>query len=99
MASAMGADVIACRECDWLHGRIERFEAGSGRHAQVEATWTARRLPQGAAAVCRAAFTNELPGRETNAAAAALSAVTIRLADAVAFSLARLHQGDGNRCP
>lgn len=79
--------------------RIERFEAVPGRSAQVEGSWTARKLPQGEAAVCRASFSQDLPARVPEAAALALSAAVVRLAETVAVSLERLNQGQGNKCP
>lgn len=78
--------------------RIERFEAGPGHAALVDAGWTLRRLPDGGSAVCRAVFTGETADT-AEAAARTLSAATIRLADAVAESLQRLDRGGPASCP
>ena len=78
--------------------RIERFEAGPGHAALVDAGWTLRRLPEGSSAVCRVV----IPGDAADgpdAAARTLSAATARLADAVAESLQRLDQGAATPCP
>jgi len=71
--------------------RVERFEAAA--QATVEASWSLRKLPQGEAVVCRSSFSQPMSARTPEGAAAALSAGTARLSDAVAASLA------GMKCP
>ncbi|MDO8608108.1 MAG: PqiC family protein [Phaeospirillum sp.] len=78
--------------------RIERFEAIPGKTAQVEGSWTARRLPRGAPVVCRANFTIALPGRTPEAAAAALAVGAGQLALALADSLGGLTQDKADTC-
>ena len=78
--------------------RIERFEAGPGHAALVDAGWTLRRLPEGAAAVCRLVIQGDAADNP-DAAARALSAATVRLADAVGESLQRLESGAAASCP
>lgn len=77
--------------------RIERFDAAPGGNATVEASWTARQLPTGPAATCRAAFVAPLAGATPDAAAAGLADATRRLSAAVASSLA--HLGGSAPCP
>lgn len=79
--------------------RIERFEAVPGRSAVVEGSWTARRLPQGGLATCRASITISLPGLTPDAAASALSDGTGQLARLVADSIGGLDQGVASACP
>ena len=79
--------------------RIERFEAVPGRSAIVEGAWTARRLPQGRSATCRAGMTVPLPGQTADAAAAALSAATGQLARRVADSLGHRDPDGTPSCP
>lgn len=79
--------------------RIDRFEAGPGRAARVDAEWIARRLPDGPAAVCRASFGQGGGADTPDAAVRSLSEATERLADAVAVSLARLDAGVAGGCP
>lgn len=78
--------------------RIERLDAVPGRIAVVEGSWTARRLPQGKSAVCRAGFAATPAAATTEASVAALAAGTARLADAVADSLERLENGADDPC-
>lgn len=77
--------------------RIERFEAVAGRQATVEATWTARRLPQGAAQTCRAAASAAIAGTTTEASVEALSEASSVLAAQIAEGLAGLDAGAS--CP
>lgn len=77
-----------------LAARIDRFDAVPGAAATVEASWTLRRLPRGASAACRAAFSAPLAGDSADAAAVALAAASRRLADAMADSLTRLERGE-----
>jgi hypothetical protein len=79
--------------------RIERFDALPGRSAVVEASWTARKVPQGPSSICRAGFAAPLVDATTAAAVAALSDATGRLAEAIADALARLDQGIADSCP
>lgn len=79
--------------------RMERFEAVPGRSAVVDGTWTMRRLPNGAAATCRAGFSETLSGTGAGAAAEALSQGTQRLAEVVTNSLGRLDRGETQPCP
>lgn len=79
-----------------LAARFERFEA-RGRTAQVAATWTVRRLPDGAAAACRAAASAAMPEADAAAAAQALGEASRTIADAIAASLVRL--GTPAPCP
>jgi len=78
--------------------RIERFEAKVGAAATVEASWTARRLPQGHGATCRVSVSLPLPDRTPNAAAAALAEAAGRMAGAVTDSLGRLDQSAADPC-
>ncbi len=79
--------------------RIERFEAVPGRTAIVEGSWTARRLPQGRSATCRASVTVPMPDRTPEGAAVALSIGAGRLARQVADSIGRLDQNGATPCP
>ncbi|HVI50537.1 MAG TPA: PqiC family protein [Candidatus Sulfotelmatobacter sp.] len=79
--------------------RIERFDAGKGRPALVDASWSVRRLPEGEAAVCRASFSQGSSAETPDAAAQALSAATAQLAEAIAVSLERLNLGLADKCP
>ncbi len=79
--------------------RIERFAADPGRQAAVDASWTVRKLPQGAPAVCRAGFVVPLPDTSPDGAAAALAEGTGRLAEAVAASIGGLEAGASAVCP
>ncbi|PKU25087.1 PqiC family protein [Telmatospirillum siberiense] len=79
--------------------QIERFEAVPGRSAVVEGSWTARRLPQGASATCRAGITVALPALTADAATAALSDGTSQLARLIADSIDGLEQGVASVCP
>lgn len=79
--------------------RIERFEAVPGRNALIQGSWTARRLPQGASATCRASVTVPLPATSTEAAATALSDGTAQLSRLVADSIDRLNQNNSDACP
>jgi len=79
--------------------RIERFEAVPGRNALVQGSWTARRLPQGQSATCRASISVPLPATSTEAAATALSDGTAQLSRLVADSIDRLNQNNSNACP
>ena len=79
--------------------RIERFEAGPGRSAIVEGSWTARHLPQGPSATCRASISVPLPAGTPEGAAAALSDGTGRLAQQVADSIGHLDQDGAPGCP
>jgi len=78
--------------------RIERFEAKLGSAATVEASWTARRLPQGRSSTCRVSMSLPLPERTPSAAAAVLADATGQMARAVADSLAQLDQGAADPC-
>lgn len=79
-----------------LATRFERFEARGG-FAQVAATWTIRRLPEGPAAACRAAATAPLADASPAAAAQGLGRASREVAAQIAESLRRL--GQGNPCP
>lgn len=79
--------------------RIERFEATPGQAAVVGGSWTARQLPQGRSATCRASITVPLLDRTPEGAAAALSAGTGRLTRQVADSVGRLDQNVAPACP
>lgn len=78
--------------------RIERLDVVPGRIAVVEGSWTARRLPQGKPAVCRAGFAATPTALTTEASVAALATGTARLADAVTDSLERLESGADDPC-
>lgn len=78
--------------------RIERLDVVPGRIAVVEGSWTARRLPQGKPAVCRAGFAATPTALTTEASVAALAEGTARLADAVTDSLERLESGADDPC-
>ncbi|MGE5518223.1 MAG: membrane integrity-associated transporter subunit PqiC [Bacteroidota bacterium] len=78
--------------------RMERLEALAGRQAVAEATWTLRKLPQGQPAICRAAAAEPLAATTPDAAVAALSRASARVAEAVAASVERLHQGGATPC-
>jgi len=78
--------------------RLDRFDASPGHRAVVEGSWTARRLPQGAPAACRAGFAVPLPDPSSDAAVAALADGANRLAAALADSLARLDRGEADPC-
>ena len=82
--------------------RIERLDAQPGQGAVVEASWTARRLPQGAATVCRASFATPFAvggtGNGADQAVAALTEATARMARSVASSLDRLNHGNIDPC-
>jgi uncharacterized lipoprotein YmbA len=78
--------------------RIERFEAKLGAAATVEASWTARRLPQGHASTCRVSVALPLSDGTAAGAAAALAAATGQMARAVTDSLGRLDQGAADAC-
>lgn len=79
--------------------RIERMEAQPAVGALVEASWTLRRLPQGAASVCRASFTSPLSGgNPADAAVAAWTEASGRMARAVAASLDHLNRGSADPC-
>lgn len=75
-----------------LAARFERFEA-RGASAQVVATWTVRRLPDGTAAACRAAASAAIAGPTPAAAAKALGEASRTVAAAIAESLGRLDTG------
>lgn len=77
--------------------RIERFEAVPGRQALVDASWTARLLPAGAALVCRLGVAQPVDGVTPGASAAALSVATGRLVEKISDSIASL-SGAGT-CP
>ncbi len=79
--------------------RIERFEATPGHAAVVAASWTARRLPQGPSATCRANVTIPLPDRSAGAAAGALAYGAGQLAQRVAASLGAMDRGSTPACP
>lgn len=79
--------------------RVERFAAGPGHGALVEASWSVRRLPEGDSAVCRGSFSDGGSAETPDAAARELSAATLHLAQAVAISLDRLNAGAADRCP
>jgi uncharacterized lipoprotein YmbA len=79
--------------------RVERFEATPGRSAVVEGSWTARKLPLGRLATCRASITVPLPNHTPDAAATALSTGTGQLAGLVADSIGGLDQGGTVVCP
>lgn len=79
-----------------LAARFERFEARDGL-AQVAATWTIRRLPDGPAAACRAAATAPLTDASADASARGLGLASREVAAQIAESLRRL--GQGNPCP
>lgn len=79
--------------------RIERFEAVPGRSALVQGSWTARRLPQGQSATCRANITVPLPATSAESAVTALSDGTAQLSRLVADSIDRLNQNNSNACP
>ena len=79
--------------------RVERFEAVPGHTAMVQGSWTARRLPQGRAATCRANIVIPLPERTPEAAAAALSDGTGQLMRLVVDSIGRLNQDGMPACP
>lgn len=78
--------------------RLERFDAAPGRQAVVEGSWTLRRLPQGAPAVCRAAFAVPITGNTTEAVVAALTQGAGALAGRVADSLGRQSRGEADVC-
>lgn len=78
--------------------RIERLDVIPGRIAVVEGSWTARMLPQGKSAVCRAGFVATPAATNTEASVAALAEGTARLADAVADSFERLESGAADPC-
>jgi len=79
--------------------RIERFEAVPGRDVLVQGSWTARRLPQGQSATCRASISVPLPAATPEAAAVALSDGSGQLSRLVADSIERLNQNNSNACP
>lgn len=78
--------------------RIERLDATPGGQAVAEASWTLRRLPQGAQAFCRSAAAEPVAAPDTGTAVAALGRVSSRLAAAVAASLERLNVGTADPC-
>lgn len=78
--------------------RLERLEAAPGAQATTEASWTLRRLPQGAQAFCRAGATAPVADATAAAAVAALSQTAARVAEAVAASLDRLQAGAADPC-
>ncbi|KAA0593004.1 putative lipoprotein YmbA [Azospirillum lipoferum] len=79
--------------------RLDRFEAVPGRAAMIDASWTLRRLPDGPVQGCRWAGRQPVDGRDAAAAAAALSAVSRRLADRIGDSLRHVAAGQGLPCP
>lgn len=78
--------------------RVERLDATPGGQAVAEASWTLRRLPQGAQAFCRSAAAERVAGADTAAAVAALGQAASRLAAAVAVSVERLNSGADDPC-
>lgn len=78
--------------------RVERLDAIPGGQALAEASWTLRRLPQGAQAFCRSGSAEPVAGAETAAAVAALGRAASRLAEAVAVSVERLNSGAADPC-
>ncbi len=78
--------------------RIERLDATPGGQAVAEASWTLRRLPQGAQAFCRSAAAESVAASDTVTAVAALGRASSRLAAAVAASLERLNSGTADPC-
>lgn len=78
--------------------RLERLDASPGRQAVAEASWTLRRLPQGAQAFCRSGTAEAVAGPGAEPAVAALSKAAARVADAVAASLERLNAGTADVC-
>lgn len=79
--------------------RLERFEAAPGRAANVDGSWTLRRLPQGQSSTCRVSIAIPLPGQTAEDASAALAEGTGRVAQAVADSMERLERGAGACAP
>ncbi|GEO80108.1 PqiC family protein [Pararhodospirillum oryzae] len=79
--------------------RVERFQAIPGEAATIEIGWTVRRLPQGAAVVCRAARVVPLPEASVDGAVRALGQGTTQVAAALAEGVARVHQGKTPPCP
>lgn len=78
--------------------RVERFTATPGQHAELAASWTARRLPRGESVTCRARAEAPLPGTTAEDAARALGAGLAELADSIAAGLDRLNRGDSAPC-
>lgn len=78
--------------------RIERLDATPGGQALAEASWTLRRLPQGAQAFCRSGAAETVAGTDTAAAVTALGHAAARVAAAVAVSLDRLNAGAADPC-
>ena len=78
--------------------RVERLDATPGGQAVAEASWTLRRLPQGAQAFCRSGTAEAVAGTDTAGAVAAMGHAASRLAAAVAASVERLNSGAADPC-
>lgn len=78
--------------------RLERLDATPGGQAVAEASWTLRRLPQGAQAFCRSGAAETVAGTDTAAAVAALSRAARTIVERMADSLERLNVGTADPC-
>lgn len=78
--------------------RVERLDATPGGQAVAEASWTLRRLPQGAQAFCRTGAAEAVAGSDTAGAVAALGRAASRLSAAIAISVERLNSGAADPC-
>ena len=78
--------------------RLERLDTTPDGQAVAEASWTLRRLPQGAQAFCRSGAAETVAGTDTAAAVAALSRATRTVAERIADSLERLNSGPTDPC-
>jgi len=78
--------------------RLDHFEAGPDKAVHLDASWSLRRLPDGAAALCRSALREELPDLSSPAIAQGLSQTAARLSAQIAGNLAHLNNGQAVSC-
>lgn len=81
-----------------LSVRLDRFEAVEGGSAVVEASWSARALPQGASISCRARLSVPLSGSGPESVAAALSSASLQTAAKVGASLKAMSRSGADPC-
>lgn len=78
--------------------RLERLDAPVAGQAVAEASWTIRRLPQGAQAFCRSSAVATITGLGTSASVTAMGQASMNLAKTVANSLERLSLEAADPC-